>query len=102
MGFGHKRGSWVKECVSTAKVAILVNGWPSHEVQLQKGFRQGEPLSLFLFIMAVKGLSLLHHKGLAIGLFGGISVGASRFHLSHLQFPDGILILYKKDMKGLF
>lgn len=38
-GFGMKWISWIKECVSTAKLSVLVNGSPTDKFHLQKGLR---------------------------------------------------------------
>lgn len=47
LGFPRKWVKWVKECLNTAWVSVLVNGSPSKEFQMHKGIRQGDPLSPF-------------------------------------------------------
>ncbi|CAL5341169.1 unnamed protein product [Camellia sinensis] len=40
-GFGSKWIKWMKECVSSAQISILVNGSPTAEFSPQRGLRQG-------------------------------------------------------------
>ncbi|XP_015965353.1 uncharacterized protein LOC107489093 [Arachis duranensis] len=53
MGFGHKWRAWVMECVATASMSVLINGSPSKPFNMERGLRQGDPLSLFLFVLVV-------------------------------------------------
>lgn len=45
MGFGNKWCRWIKTCISSASVSILLNGSPTKEFKLSRGLRQGDPLS---------------------------------------------------------
>ncbi|XP_028101365.1 uncharacterized protein LOC114300709 [Camellia sinensis] len=73
-------------------VSILVNGSPTEEFQPQKGLRQGDPLSPFLFIIAAEGLNLLLGRAIEKGLFKGASIGCDQLGISHLQFADDTII----------
>jgi hypothetical protein len=42
IGFGILWRSLIKECVSSSKMAILINELPGREFSLQRGLRQGD------------------------------------------------------------
>ncbi|GKV32708.1 hypothetical protein SLEP1_g41295 [Rubroshorea leprosula] len=72
-GFGDKWRGWIKECLSTARLSILVNGSPTEEFKMGKGLRQGDPLSPFLFLMIGEGLHGLVNKAETVELKRKIS-----------------------------
>ncbi|GMP75173.1 hypothetical protein CsSME_00032357 [Camellia sinensis var. sinensis] len=43
-GFGEKWVGWMKTCLSTTRILVLVNGSPTLEFSPMKGLRQGNPL----------------------------------------------------------
>lgn len=88
MGFGSKWCKWIHSCLSTTAVSILVNGSPTSEFRTEKGVRQGDPLSLFLFLIAAEGLNVM----LKVAVSKGLAVGRERIHLSHFQYADDTII----------
>lgn len=60
--------NWMKTCMTTASANVLINGSPSNEFKFERGIRQGDPLSPFLFLIAAEGLSLLIKKAISEGL----------------------------------
>lgn len=96
-GFGSKWISWMKKCLSSARTSILVNGSPTKEFSPQKGLRQGDPLSPFLFNLAAEGLNILLIRARELGLLKGVVFGANEIVVSHLQFADDSLLFYDAE-----
>ncbi|GKV01451.1 hypothetical protein SLEP1_g14002 [Rubroshorea leprosula] len=95
MGFGVKWRKWIRECLSTARISILVNGSPTSEFSVSKGLRQGDPLSPFLFLLVGEGLCGLVKKAESEGLLKGLGIGRGGMELSLLQFADDTVFMGK-------
>nr|GEX21179.1 RNA-directed DNA polymerase, eukaryota, reverse transcriptase zinc-binding domain protein [Tanacetum cinerariifolium] len=72
--FGEKWCSWIRNCLISSKGSILVNDSPSMEFQFHKGLKQGDPLSLFLFILVMESLHISVNGVVEAGLFRGVQV----------------------------
>jgi len=47
LGFGAKWIKWMRSCLESSKVSVLVNGSPITKFNPQKRLRQEDPLALF-------------------------------------------------------
>lgn len=83
-GFGSKWIGWMKECLASARVSVLVNGSPTAEFCPKRGLRQGDPLSPFLFNVVAEGLNILLIRAKEMGLLKGVEVGPGKINVSHL------------------
>jgi hypothetical protein len=89
---------WMRECVCTATASVLVNGSPTDEFPLQRGLRQGDPLSPFLFLLAAEGLNVMMTSMVERNMFTGYSLGEQEsVMVSHLQFADDTLLVGAKS-----
>ncbi|GKD67130.1 putative RNA-directed DNA polymerase, partial [Tanacetum coccineum] len=69
-------------------MSILVNGSPMEEFGLERGVRQGDPLSPFRFILAAERLNTIVTEAVEKGIFRGVVVGENKVSVSHLQYAD--------------
>jgi hypothetical protein len=91
-GFGIITTNWILGCISSATLAILINGEATKAFHCERGLRQGCPLSPLLFILILEGLSILLKNSQADGHLKGIKV-VGLTHILHILFVDDVLIL---------
>ncbi|XP_028124100.1 uncharacterized protein LOC114321152 [Camellia sinensis] len=91
----------MKACESTARISILVNGSPTEEFSPQRGLRQGDPLSPFLFNIVFERLNILLVRALNLSILNGVVVGTNNVLISHLQFADDSILFYEADWDQL-
>nr|GEX21369.1 cytochrome P450 [Tanacetum cinerariifolium] len=63
------------------------------EFKIEKGLRQGDPMSPFLFMLAVEALNVVFLEARNNNIFHGVDVGNDKIPISHLQFADDALII---------
>eukprot|EP01018_Ginkgo_biloba_P027299 Gb_05586 [translate_table: standard] len=77
-------------CVSSVSFVVLINGVASSFFDPLWGLRQGCPLSPYLFLLIVEGLSHTILEARRTGRLRGIKVGQD-LYLTHLLFMDNVL-----------
>jgi hypothetical protein len=61
MGFGQRWRDWISAILSTSSTKILLNGRPGRRICHARGLRQGDPLSLMLFVLVMEVLNRFLH-----------------------------------------
>ncbi|GJX20869.1 putative RNA-directed DNA polymerase [Tanacetum coccineum] len=92
MGFGLKWRKWIASCLSSASISVLVNGSPSNEFFMERGLRQGDLLSPFLFLIVAEALQVTILNACDIGFYKGVRLSNSGLNVSLLQFADDALL----------
>ncbi|XP_058726363.1 uncharacterized protein LOC131597703 [Vicia villosa] len=80
---------------------VLVNDNPTKEFVVERGLRQGDPLSLFLFVIVAEGLKILVNKAVENGDYVGCNVKGNCF-VDVLQFTDDTLLVGDGSRKHLW
>ncbi|GMI87152.1 hypothetical protein HRI_002384500 [Hibiscus trionum] len=91
-GFGDRWRKWLQSCISTASISILINGSPTDNFRIQRGLRQGCPLSPLIYNIVAEGLSLVLAKASKARFFSGVKIGSEDLEVTHLQFADDLII----------
>lgn len=100
MGIDHDFRKLVMSCVTTASASALVEGSPTKIVKLQRGLRQGDPLSPLLFVIVIEYLSRLINQAMnnrKIDLYKSRGMAVE----SHLAYADDVTFFCRASAKTL-
>ncbi|GJZ30258.1 RNA-directed DNA polymerase, eukaryota, reverse transcriptase zinc-binding domain protein [Tanacetum coccineum] len=100
LGFGIKWRSWIKTCLSSSRASILVNDSPTFEFSINRGLRQGDPISPFLFILVMEGLNNAFADAVGNGLINDLENILRVLHVFYLASGPKINI-HKSNIYGI-
>ncbi|CAN0840007.1 LINE-1 reverse transcriptase homolog [Linum grandiflorum] len=101
LGFGNQWTSWMMFCVRSVQYQVLVNNTRFGHIQSYSTITwtsPGLPLSPFMFILCVEGLTALIHHATTNGLLHGYRVTIRDPRISHLLFADDSIFFHKATM----
>jgi len=78
----------IMKCVCTVSYRIRVNGDLSNDFKPERGLRQGDPLSPYLFLICAEGFSVLQKRAEEDEKIQGIKVCQGALSVSYLLFAD--------------
>ena len=87
--FGPDFIRWVKTFYQNIQSCVINNGLMSDYFKLERGVRQGDPLSPYLFVVVIESLAIAIRKNPAIR---GIMIGKKETKL--LQYADDMTALF--------
>ncbi|CAL9021650.1 unnamed protein product [Prunus brigantina] len=88
MGFAPRWVQLIMTCVTTVTYSFLVNSSPVGYISPQRGLRQGDPLSPYLFLLCAEVFSGLIAQAEQQGFLHGIAISRGAPSISHLLFAD--------------
>ncbi|KAK2444918.1 hypothetical protein QL285_015908 [Trifolium repens] len=101
-GFGEKWCAWMKACICSGNMSVLVNGCPTEEISIKRGLKQGDPLAPFLFLIVAEGLGALMRMAVTRGRFQPFKVGRGEYPVSILQYVDDTLCIGEASVDNLW
>lgn len=91
---------WIEQCISTASFSIVVNGHSRGFFKSTQGLRQGDPMSPYLFVLAMEVFSGLLKSRYASGYIS-YHPRTSDLKISHLMFADDVMIFFDGGSSSL-
>ena len=74
MGFQEKWIQLSMMCVRTVSYSVLINGEPKGRIIPTRGLRQRDPISPYLLLLCVEGLSAMFRREVRLERIRGVSV----------------------------
>ncbi|XP_074342398.1 uncharacterized protein LOC141679917 [Apium graveolens] len=88
LGFDGKMVNLLLECVTSARYRINHAGKEFGLIEPGRGIRQGDPLSSYIFLICMEGLTALIQENERMKNIKGIKVARGAPSLSHMFFAD--------------
>lgn len=95
MGFADKFVKWVMFYITTVEYSICFNGTSVGPTYPKRGLRHGDPLSPYLFLLCVEGLSKSLRNVEAAGRIHGCKIGDGAPAISYLLFTDDNFLFFR-------
>ena len=95
--FGHDFMHWVRLFYKNIQSCVINNGTASDYFTLKRGVRQGDPLSPYLFVLAVETLAIAIRNNVQIK---GIKIGNEVERLSTVELECSCLKLGGTELRS--
>ncbi|KAJ0442317.1 putative RNA-directed DNA polymerase [Helianthus annuus] len=100
-GFHQKMVGWIMSCVTSASYSISINGEIHGYFKGQRGLRQGDPISPYLFTLVMEVLtSILQHAAATSSVFR-FHNNCKRQKIMNLCFADDLFLFARADFHSV-
>ncbi|XP_022774081.1 uncharacterized protein LOC111316376 [Durio zibethinus] len=100
MGFPRRFVGWIKGCLTSPMFSLSVNGGLVGYFKGTKGVRQRDPMSPYVFVIAMNVLDTLLDSAASYGIFS-YHPKCKKVNLTHLCFADDLLIHTKEKLDSV-
>ncbi|XP_061999476.1 uncharacterized protein LOC133716838 [Rosa rugosa] len=99
LGFSVVWVNWVMRCVRTVSYSFVINGVPRGRVIPERGLRQGDSISPYLFLVCAEALSKMILRAEEDQRIHGVRLCTGAPSISHLFFADDAFIFFKAELE---
>ncbi|TQE06855.1 hypothetical protein C1H46_007493 [Malus baccata] len=99
LSFDPRWTDLVMSCVSSVTYSFVVNGKATGYIAPTRGLKQGDPISPYLFLICVEGLTSLIARYEQLSLIHGVSICRGAPSITHLLFADDSFLFMKASFK---
>ncbi|KAK3222269.1 hypothetical protein Dsin_009294 [Dipteronia sinensis] len=100
LGFPPKWVDRIMNCVTSVTFSFLINGEICRFLRPSRGLRQGNPLSLYLFLLCAEGLSSLIHRAVQGKDIAGFTCSRGGSKITHLFFANDSMLFSRASKRG--
>lgn len=86
------------KCIRSVSYTVLLNGQSHEHIVPERGIRQGDPLSPFIFILCAEALVHVMSRAESNGLIHGMQLTKKCSSVQHLLFADDSFFLCKANL----
>ncbi|MFS7977964.1 putative RNA-directed DNA polymerase [Helianthus anomalus] len=99
-GFNVKMVEWIMVCVSTTTYSVCVNGNVHGFFKGNRGLRQGDPMSPYLFTLVMEVLTRILHETIRIDSSFRFHNKCERQQIVNLCFADDLFLFARGDVNS--
>lgn len=89
--------SWIMECITSAELTILFNGYGDGSIKPKRGLRQGCALSPYVFILCMNVLTIMIENKVRSRELSGLKLAPTAPILTNLMYADDLLVFGKAN-----
>ncbi|KAJ9536677.1 hypothetical protein OSB04_un000150 [Centaurea solstitialis] len=93
--------AWIEEMISTTSYSVVVNGEQRGFFKGERGIRQGDPLSPYLFTLIMEGFSMTFRQCIQEAVDFGFHPGCQEIDLTHLCCADDLFVFTRGDVASV-
>ncbi|KAJ9536236.1 hypothetical protein OSB04_un000585 [Centaurea solstitialis] len=89
---------WIEEMISSTSYSVMINGEQKGFFKGERGIRQGDPLSPYLFTLIMEGFTMIFKQCILEAENFGYHPGCADIDLTHLCFADDLFVFTYGDV----